>query len=99
MEIQDGAIFYRNVVEKVVRKNNYIQLKLRKWRSHPFVAKQKSYVINVVWISDDEAAKRLYWAAQRLKSGDTIWVELFHDEWRDPAYSWLLRRWWNKLFH
>jgi hypothetical protein len=98
MELQDGAIFFRAVVEKKEVHSNYVKLQFRTKRHRPWDERRHSREMNVVWLSDDESAKKQFWQAKRLRPGDELWVECYLEEWRDPKYCWFGRRWWNMLF-
>lgn len=98
MEIEDGAIFYKAIVEKVTNCDCYMLLQLRSKKRHFWNSKKPNYKIKAVRISDDERAMALFCAAQKLRAGDTVWVECYHTEWQNPEYLFFICRWWNILF-
>lgn len=98
MELQDGAIFFLSVVEKKEVHSNYVKLWFRTRKARPWEERRRSKEMNVVWLSDDENAKKQFCQAKRLRPGDELLVECYLGEWRDPKYCWFGRRWWNLLF-
>lgn len=98
MEIDSGLIFHPAIIEEVTLSHRCVTLKFRGRRDNILAPKRKSFNINVVWISDDTAAQKLFVAAQKLSPGDEIWMEAYHDCWYGPQYHNIFQRCWNLWF-
>jgi hypothetical protein len=100
MELEDMTIFYPAIVEKkTVNINGYVTLQFRLKKRSLFADSYPSREIRVVWISDDEIAKRQFVQAKKLRAGDEFLVEAYYTELCKPKYLWFGRRWWNLLVH
>ncbi len=99
MEFGEGPIFFTAVVEKKQVTEKYVKIRYHK-KKKMFGTDYPSHEINAIWLSDDEYAKKQYWQACKLHSGDEIWVEINGDEWSLPEHKCgFFRRVWNLLFH
>ena len=101
MEFSEGPIFSTAVVEGKTVTEKYVKIRYRKKKNKLFDKRYPSREFNVVWLSDDEYAKRQYWQACKLRSGDEIWIDCcYGNEWSLPERKCgFFRRVWNLLFH
>ncbi len=100
MEFSEGPLFSTAIVEGKEVTEKYVKIRYHK-KKKMFGTDYPSHEINAIWLSDDEYAKRQYWQARRLRSGDEIWVDCcYGDEWSLPEQRCgLLRRLINQIFY
>ena len=98
MEVDNSYIFHPAIIEEVTLSHRCVTLKFRGRKDSIWDPKRKSFNINVIWLSDDTGAQKLFVAAQRLSPGDEIWMEANHECWYRPKYCNIFRRLWNLWF-